>query len=88
MLHSTVVLLFSLCGGIAAGVQSVNCDYAWSHFSGMSYGTLTHSSHCVERQETKVGDELIKDTCRLLLFSHIPAAGAIYACLKKSDRYN
>jgi len=27
-----IVLLFSLCGGIAAGVQTVNCDNAWSHF--------------------------------------------------------
>jgi len=42
-------LLFSLCGGVAAGVQTVNCDHAWSRFSGVSYGTLTHSSHCVER---------------------------------------
>ena len=25
----------------------------------MSYGTLTHSSHCVEKWETKVGHEII-----------------------------
>jgi len=44
-----IALLFSLCGGIAAGVQTVNCEHAWSRFSGVSYGTLTHSSHWVKR---------------------------------------
>jgi len=40
--HGVVVLF-------AVGVQTVNCDHAWSRFSGVRYGTLTHSSHCVER---------------------------------------
>ena len=44
-----IVLLFSLCGDIVAGVQTVSCNHAWSRFSGVSYGTLTHSRHCVER---------------------------------------
>jgi len=34
-----IPLLFSLCGGIAAGVQTVNCDHAWSRLT-----TLCHSS--------------------------------------------
>jgi len=30
----------------------------WSRFSGVGYGTLSHSRHCVERQATKVGHEI------------------------------
>ena len=37
--------------------------HSWSHFSGVGYGTLSPSRHCVERQETKVGHEIrIKNT--------------------------
>ena len=32
-----------------------NSTINWSRFSGVGYGTLFHSRHCVERQETKVG---------------------------------
>jgi len=32
-----IVLLFSLCGGIAVVVQTVNCDHAWWRFSGVSF---------------------------------------------------
>jgi len=35
-----IVLLFSLCGDIVAGVQTVSCNHAWSRFSGVSYGTV------------------------------------------------
>jgi len=39
--------------------SKLSCDHAWSRFSGVSYGTLTHSSHCVERWETKGCHEII-----------------------------
>ena len=36
-----------------------NSAMNWSCFSGVGYGTLFYSRHCVERQEMKVGHEII-----------------------------
>ena len=56
MLYCTIVLAVRwYCGG------RPNCEL-WQRLitlQGVSYGTLTHSSHCVEKWETKVGHEII-----------------------------
>jgi len=65
-----------------------NSAINWSRFSGVGYGTLSHSRHCVQRQEMKVGHEIIASNMWPIVLTLIHLQGHFsYCCLKITVAY-